>query len=256
MKKLFYMGFCLVLAMGIGCAATNYPVIIDGYTGAIENTNGKALIIPSSQVATLWSDGADNLFWMVDQKANGDQTITTYNYYTTDGTNFIDFDYCSPDWTGCAIYTAPNPVVGDVDIFDGTPNYNCDGARSYSVRVSFGARYTECGRGIMDRLNATQTMTELNGNLIANLSRANTQIIVGDQNLSMVGVIPIELNLEGNGTLAIYADSPLMSRNLTNLHDLLSRTGTTHDVTINFNGFEVVNAHTQFVLDAVAENAR
>ena len=37
------------------------------------------------QLEKLWSDGADNLFSMVDQKANGDRTLTTYNFFTTDG---------------------------------------------------------------------------------------------------------------------------------------------------------------------------
>jgi hypothetical protein len=250
------MGFCLVLAMGVGCAFTDYGVIIDGYTGEIENTNGKAMIMPGSQVATIWSDGADCLFTMVDQKANGDQTLTTYNHYTTDGSYFQDFDYCSPDWTGCAIYTAPNPVVGDVDIFDGTANYNCSGARSYSVRVALYGRYTECGRGWQDRLSATQTMNEMNGDLVANLSRANTQFVIGDQQLNMIGVVPVELNLEGAGTLAVYLDNPLFTRNLINLHGLLTANGATQDVTVYFNGFEVVNSHVQFDLNALAENVR
>jgi hypothetical protein len=256
MRKLFYMGFCLVLAMGVGCAITDYGVIIDKYTGEIENTNGKAMIMPASQVATIWSDGADCLFTMVDQKANGDQVLTTYNHYTTDGSYFQDFDYCHPDWTGCAIYTAPNPVMGDVDIFDGTANYNCSGARSYSVRVALYGRYTECGRTTMDRLGATQTMSEVNGKLIANAHRGNTTILIGDHVLPTVGVVPVELELGGNPTLALFLDNPLVSRNLITLHDMLTRYGATQDVVVNFNGFEIINANVQFDLDAVAENAR
>jgi hypothetical protein len=250
------MGFCLVLAMGVGCAITDYGVIIDGYTGEIENTNGKAMIIPSSQIATIYSDGADCLFTMVDQKANGDQVLTTYNHYTTDGSYFQDFDYCSPDWTGCAIYTAPNPVVGDVDIFDGTANYNCSGARSYSVRVALYGRYTECGRTTMDRLSATQTMTENNGLLVANLHRGNTTVWIGDNVMPTIGVVPIELDISGQGTLALFLDNPLVARNLITLADLLDRYGVNQNVRIDYNGFNMVDANVQFDYEAVIANSK
>jgi hypothetical protein len=143
MKKLSYLGFCLVLAMGIGCAITDYPVIVDYYGGYVVGTQGKAMIANASQVAFIYSDGADNLFSMIDQKADGNGTLTTYNFYTTDGTYFLDHDYCTPDWNGCAIVTAPNGG----DMFDRSVNYNCAGARTLSVFAST-PRYGECGRGM------------------------------------------------------------------------------------------------------------
>jgi hypothetical protein len=141
MKKLLYLGFCLVLAMGVGCAITDYPVMVDAYTGEIVNTNSNAMIL-SSQVATIWADGADNLFTMINQKADGSGTLRTYNYYTTDGTYFQDYNYCHPDWNGCAIVTAENGGP----MFDYTYNINCNGIRSLSVLVGMGMRYQECGR--------------------------------------------------------------------------------------------------------------
>ena len=61
MKKALYLGFCLVLAMGVGCAITDYELIVDndqvsnGQGTGVVNTNGKALIM-SGGIATIWSD--------------------------------------------------------------------------------------------------------------------------------------------------------------------------------------------------------
>ena len=92
MKKLIYVAFCLVLAMGVGCAITNYDVITDndqgsgsGAPNSVVNTNGKAKITPSAQIATSYSDGNDELFSMIDQKGDGTATITTYNNFSTGG---------------------------------------------------------------------------------------------------------------------------------------------------------------------------
>jgi hypothetical protein len=153
MRKIFYLGFCAVLAMGVGCAITNYELITDNDQykngSTVVSTNGKAIIM-TGQVATIWPDGTDMLFTMVDQKANGDRTLTTYNWFATgDIPTFKDNTYCNPDWVGCAIITAPDPEVGDTDLFDpgfdGT-NENCSGERSLSVLLSTTRYYGECGR--------------------------------------------------------------------------------------------------------------
>jgi hypothetical protein len=140
MKNLFLVA---VLALSMGCAITNYPVMIDGETGTIINTNGKAMIIPTSQVITLWGTQNEELFSMIDQKADGDATIWTYTNITYGAPAFMDFTYCEPDWTGCAAVTAddPQPTVP----FQYTIN-NCQGARSVSLLVSYYGRLTECGR--------------------------------------------------------------------------------------------------------------
>ena len=132
MKKVLYLGFCLVLAMGVGCAITNYSLITDndqvsnGQGSGVVNTNGKAKMT-SQQVATIWPDGSDELFSFIDQKADGTAVITTYNNFSTGGDPTFHSDlYCNTAWNGCAIWTAPDDNVGD--IFDGTFNANCAGA--------------------------------------------------------------------------------------------------------------------------------
>jgi hypothetical protein len=150
MKK--YLAFIAVLALSLGCATTNYPVITDTHGDAAYftvNTNGKAAHVPSSQVITLWPDRNDELFAMIDQNSAGDQTIGTYNNISYGATKFMGWTYCAPDWTGCAVAVADNPVVGDVDYFDYVYKTQCLGAGSLSVLVSYNARMGECGRAVM-----------------------------------------------------------------------------------------------------------
>jgi hypothetical protein len=149
--------------MGLGCAITDYETITDndqvssGKEGHFDpyNTNGKAHLM-TGQVATIWPDGSDELINFVDQKANGDRTMTLYNNFNSDyPTNqaagekptFHDDNYCNPDWSGCAIWTAHDPP-GNVfsPAFDGTWNQNCSGSRSLSVLVATTRYYGECGR--------------------------------------------------------------------------------------------------------------
>lgn len=169
MRKLSYLGFCLVLALGVGCAITNYPVITDndqlGPGGAqpggfIVNTNGKAHIIETSQVSWLYTDGHhEEGFSFADQNSAGDQTLTAYINFSLPGdATFHDDTYCSPDWNGCAFWTADNPVVGDVNVFDGTHNLACfQGRGGWGTKTSVGGRLTECGRvadlGLADTVN-------------------------------------------------------------------------------------------------------
>jgi hypothetical protein len=162
MRKLFYLGFCAVVAMSFGCAITNYGLITDNDQVYKDNcvwpacpatisTNGKAHLLEGSQVATTWSDGVDELMSFVDQKANGDRTITTYNNYSTfAGPWWHDDLYFNPDWNGCAIWTAPDPEVGDTSIFDGAWNQNCLGSRSLYYLVSQSRYYGECGKTWMN----------------------------------------------------------------------------------------------------------
>lgn len=154
MKKVFYLAFCAVLSLGVGCALTNYALITDndqvsnGQGTGVVNTNGKALVKQSSQVATLWPDGADNSVWFVDQGASGDRVLTTYNNFSSAYPIFSDDLYCSPDRQGCAMITAQDPEIGDADIFDYSWNSNCSGSRSLSVLLSTSRYYGECGRAV------------------------------------------------------------------------------------------------------------
>lgn len=154
MKKLFYLAFCAVLSLGVGCALTDYDLITDndqvsnGQGTGVVNTNGKAYVKQSSQVATLWPDGADNYTWFVDQSAGGDRVLTTYNNFSTAYPIFADDLYCSPDRQGCAITTADDPQSGDADPFDYRLNLNCNGVRSLSILLGTTRYYGECGRSI------------------------------------------------------------------------------------------------------------
>ncbi len=170
MRTLAHLCFCVAVALGLGCI-TDYPVITDndqdhdtgsslgggGNAPLPVNTNGRAHIRESSQTALLYEDGTDELFSFVDQKANGDQTLLTYNNHSglAGQPTFHSDLYCNPDWQGCAIWTAPNPNDPGDQPFDGTPNENCLGFRSLSILVATGRYYGECGRtrlALEDRL--------------------------------------------------------------------------------------------------------
>jgi hypothetical protein len=251
MRKLFYVGFCLVLALGVGCAITDYPVIQDSYSGEIINSNGKARIAVTGQIATIWPDGTDNLFSMVDQKANGDQTLTTYNYYVTgypEESPFFDLLYCTPDWTGCAIWTAPNPVMGDVDPFDGQWNQNCLGSRSLYSLLSTTRYYGECGRAawsVQDRMSIFDAGTLINDFTLAyNLSAGNTSIFF-DNNSGVKSLIPflgnvgVELDIRGKRQISVNIDNPLFGNTLKAAADWADRYGTgMTTVSVSFNGVE------------------
>lgn len=203
MKKLFYLGFALVLAMGVGCAITDYSVIVDndqvanGQGSGIVNTSGKAHLVEGSQIATLWPDGADEIINFVDQKANGDQVLTTYNNFSSAYPIFHDDLYCNPDWAGCAITTAQNPVVGDADIFDYKWNPSCKGARSLSLLLSTTRYYGECGRAKIswaDRVKAINlgTLGRAHGmeGLFYNLNHNNLTVTL-DNNAGYVTTLPV-----------------------------------------------------------------
>lgn len=158
MKKLFYLGFCLVLLVGFGCAITDYGTITDNnqvtakkagkFSGIqpVIDTKGRAHIQETSQIATIWPDGTDELLNFVDQKADGTAKLTTYNNFST-GPNeptFHDDLYCNTDRQGCSVFDAPDN--NDGNLFDGTFNTNCSGARSLSLLLSTGRYYGECGK--------------------------------------------------------------------------------------------------------------
>lgn len=213
MKKLLAFGFGFAFAAsmltGFGCALTNYQLITDNDSGGVVNTAGNAYIKQSSQVATLYPDGADNLIWYVDQKANGDRTLSTVNYFTTSGSPFKDDLYCSPDWAGCKVSVSQDPEVGDVDDYDYNANFHCSGARSLSLLVSTTRYYGECGRAqATDRatrmiaLANDMTPVQMNGAtwLHTNLSALNTSLVLNNRNgsvyaLPMTSQIGVTANL-------------------------------------------------------------
>ncbi len=147
--------FALVLAalvLAVGCAVTDYPVITDSrgdYSGVIR-TGHKAYIEPTSQVATIYPDGSDELFSMVYQNQYGDQKLYTFNNFDPTGSvNLMDFVYCDWRYDGCEITRAWNPANSAVD---NSMDYeffpDCSGARSLSLLLQESGRVGECGDGL------------------------------------------------------------------------------------------------------------
>lgn len=252
MKKALYLGFCLVLAMGVGCAITDYALITDndqtsnGQGSGVVNTNGKAKIIPSLQVATNWPDGSDELFSMVDQQSDGDRTITTYNNFSTGGDpTFLDDTYCNPDWQGCAIYTADDPQSGDSDPFDGSTNANCAGARSLSSFVGTGRYYGECGRAnfsLTERLELGNMGVpgQLMGieGLMYEANRSNTTVIA-DNGLGITQLIPVIGSVPAvtdGQKVGIDARNPALSNSIRSLETFASQHGDEMAITVIFEG--------------------
>lgn len=243
MKKLLYAAFCLVLTLGIGCAVTNYELMQDGYNGQIENTNGPALIMQGIQTATTWPDGADNVQWFVDQKANGDRALTNVNYFTTDGSLFVDYMYCTPDSNGCSTVSASDPEVGDVTIFDFKFNPNCSGSRSLYYVVSTTRYYGECGRAVK-AFDKMRLMAMLNWDApdkaSAVLGRNNFALkLTGEDNASLAlpfhGTVPVSLDF-GRKTATIDARNPLLATVAARAGQFIREHGPAFSVEAKING--------------------
>lgn len=256
MKKLSYLAFCLVLVAGFGCAVTNYGTIVDndqvanGQGSGVVNTAGKAHLIESSQIATIWPDGTDELFSMIDQKADGTATITTYNNFSTGGfPTFHDDMYCNAAWSGCAIFTAPDDNVGS--IFDGSTNTSCAGVRSLSVLLSSGRYYGECGSaearlsvqdkiGLIDSAVAAKAYGR-NG-LLWNLDSRNTTITAKNLDNGLTVNVPLfgtrfEHFFANRGNTAVtWLDHPMTGLALRNFSSQLGNE-------LNSSGIEVTLTH-------------
>ena len=234
MKKLLYAGFCLALLMGLGCAITDYPIITDWYTGETIATNGKALIMSTGQVATTYPDGgSDCSFSMIDQKATGEGTLTSYNHFTTDGSMFLDHLYCSPDWTGCSMVTASNGG----EPFDFTANWNCKGIRSLYYVLSVGVRYGECGNASLEANNVMNALDVVNSNTLAGvINRNTTQAYLTSNGFStavnIYGSYPFTYNLQQE-RFTIDMSTPLYNaqrRVMTNWRDNYQAGSTNLDI--------------------------
>lgn len=249
MRKLFYVGFCAALMMGFGCALTNYDLIVNEYSGEVINTNGKARVM-SGQIALGWPDGNDNTQWYCDQKANGDRTLTNYNYFTApDEVPFVSDLYCTPEWNGCSMITADDPQVNDVDIFDFTYNINCKGIRSVYYVLSTTRYYGECGRSArpsltdrIDFLAAGQVGTYAGKTgLWYNLNRNNTTITL-DNKAGFTTALNFNssIRLWANPSQREYAlqlDSPMLSGDQRRYADFLANHATAQTLaTITVNG--------------------
>lgn len=158
----------LLCALFGACAVSDYPLILDSRgpegDGVLQSFYDKAYIVQTSQVATIWGDGSDELYSQVTQDWRGDQWLYTYNNFDATATALhLDQTYCDPTrQSDCAIVRAWNPDLpnayphGDqgagydnVDnVFDYTLDPSCSGARSLSILVQFPGRVGECGSNI------------------------------------------------------------------------------------------------------------
>lgn len=171
MRKLAYAAFLAAVVLSLGCAITNYPLITDSagpYGGVVvDSYYDKAYVIPSSQIATIYANGSDELYTEVVQDWKGDRRLYTYNNFDSSGAlNFLAQTYCDPTrQTNCAVVVSWDPDLPDAypisptgqsgsaspsdDPFDGVIDSSCPGYRSLSILLSVGSRIGECGSGVM-----------------------------------------------------------------------------------------------------------
>jgi len=253
MKKLLYLSFGLVLAMGVGCALVEYPVIIDNdqvNQGGqyIVNTNGKAHVM-ETQVATIWPDGYDEIIWFVDQDASGNQHLTNYNNYSTAYPIFHDDLYCNPDWVGCSVWTNYVPVELNGQFvayqYNSKWNPNCAGYRSLSVLLGTTRYYGECGRRMpLSDVVTMMNLGQVDGQNMKYFFRPDNTTLRVDNNAGYVATlglnseIPMVLN-RSNRTGIINMTDPLTGRTLENLAQIAREHGTNKmTLTVNFYNVE------------------
>jgi hypothetical protein len=219
MKKALYLAFIAALALSMGCLVTGYPLVTDRTVADdffVVNTNGKAMINEYSHVATIWPDGREETFAMIDQKFDGSAVITSYAQTgPADATGFIGDTYCNPEWNGCAMSTAPNGG----SLWDYTYNINCDGIRSVQYLYAYNVRVGECGRGLGMRhpalLNAiTGSFVDLGDAWGLNLNRSNTRLIGQDGQghsfeMPLFGNTQMKWAKQGNGWAVTYHNGML-----------------------------------------------
>lgn len=145
----FDLAALVATALSLGCAITDYPIITDdrgGYSGVIR-TGHRAYIVPSYTAATLYPDGSDEVFHMIEQNQYGDQKMYAFNNYDpTSSVLFLDQTYCDWRYEGCAATRAWSPHQQDVDNrFDYEAFPDCSGFRTIFSVVAFSSRIGECG---------------------------------------------------------------------------------------------------------------
>jgi hypothetical protein len=197
MRKLLYATLIVALvATAFGCAITNYPIITDdrGDFSGIVRTGHKAYVVPTGQVATIYSDGSDELFTLVYQNQYGDQKLYTFNNFDpTAAVSFLDQTYCDWRYEGCEITRAWNPHQdnGQDDPFDYEFFPECSGARSLSALVDQGSRLGECGDSLFQKNSqdlaaefANLATTTFRGEeaYVVPFSAANTSVTLSAQN--------------------------------------------------------------------------
>ena len=260
MRRILCLGS--IFLMGFGCAITNYHTITDndqvdngncnaGQSPCIVNTNGKAHIIETQRWGFGFGNGeVEEWINFVDQKANGDRTLTAYGNSTTlfpgiskPQSTFHDDQYCNPDWNGCSAWTADDPSVGDTSRFDGRGNESC----VLSPLLKFLAapdRLSECGRSGYTRMDIPSEIEFLRlgrygefageKGLFYDFNQSNlTMILNGD----LVKIYPGSVFYSPR-TGITFADlsNPLIAHTFNDMGRFLDKGTIIEDVTVVYNG--------------------
>jgi hypothetical protein len=271
MRKLLYLGFCLVLAMGIGCAITDYALITDNdqarntnEANYVVNTNGKAHIredLSFPQYVWVFGDQhTEGWLTFVDQQADGDRALTNYvnigafPFTGGPGTSGAGHDdrYCNPDWTGCSIWTSADPAGP----FDGTTNLACSpGGAGFGI-LTTAARTPagECGRiGIGTDLSSRLQflnmgeLGEFDGaeGLFYNFNHNNTTLLLNGQ---MVRTVPSSAFISpGEGLGVLDMSNPLWRHAINDASRVVGR-GQIFDLTLIYNGVTLYEKNGQMKL--------
>lgn len=227
MKKLFYLAFCLTVAMSLGCVNITYPCITDnsGNGNVNTNTNGKAHLDETSQTGLLANGKMYEQVSFVDQGAGGGQNLTIYEQEET-AYQFHSDTYCNPDWTGCPWFTYDYQCGASDCTFYGAGtrlNFNC--LLTTASGVCPYTRGGECGRGkpLPSNLNwstidAFASMGIEKGNSLEfNVNRGNFNATLqnaqgGIASFPTAGNLVWTLHL-GTGRVTLDASNPIYSIN-------------------------------------------
>jgi hypothetical protein len=247
MKKL-YVAFLALLAMSFGCAVTDYPDITDSGGGVANytvNTNGKAIIYYFQGIAVIVGGNSYQAVNFVNQKADGNQSLTTYADVTPNypPTVWIDYLYCAPDWTGCALLNtsdgpdATDPSCAPPDFNYDHINWNCWPPGTF-IGLAWCVRPGECGRWWMTPEFQAQMFSDLipvDDGWMLYVNRSNTKLTAGFDGVNTR--IPLygsnALNFDDRGRLTIKFTS-----NMKPTLAALSRTPH-NSLTLNYKGQEL-----------------
>ena len=260
MKKLLLGALVLALA-ATGCAVTDYPVITDdrgSYSGIIR-TGHKAYVVPTSQIATIWDDGSDELFSMVYQNQYGDQKLYTFNNFDpTASVLFIDQTYCDWRYDGCEIARAWNPANSNIDDpFDYEFFPDCSGARSLSLLVSQSSRLAECGdkmlmadkQGVMAEFANLATTTWRGGvAYVLPINAENTSVSLNGVSMPIYGQFTTFVT---NGMDLVVPATPNLRHELIWLANYVGENGNQANMTLTYGS---VSANLQMAFAATGIN--
>ncbi len=267
MKKLLFALFALAMVASLGCAITNYPMITDSrgdYSGLIRTAH-KAYIETTSQIATIYPDGSDELFAMVLQNQYGDQTLYTFNNYDpTASVLFLDQTYCDWRYEGCEIVNAWNPRQND-DPFDYQFFEDCSGARSLSVLLDQASRLGECGDALFaaEKQNLASVFADLDTTTWRGGSAYVVPVHAGNASVTLTSATgvsesaPIFGNFTGFITEELQVAIPMTPNarhELNYLRGWVAANGNTASVSVTYEGLSA-NVAVTFRPDGLGNNA-